>query len=262
MYSSILGIQQQLGNPYNPILNSTLNELHNIAVDLGDVSYKIGHFIIGLAPYDMFNSAIVDLRTIEHQCYDGNVYVPIPIFMKVATDSLSNTELSTYKLFTTKTYNNVLYNVAYAKRLEDVSSVPNYSFITHSTLDGYNISSLDSKNLNYLTPTVYRESISYGEDIQYIGQSVELTISLTEAEMDNIKSYVDIIYPTRTGENKYTIGEVAILQSQHQSIDSTIELANAQPSYFVFPNIRDIVEDKLLMALEIGDFIPLQQNET
>ena len=258
IFNGILNIHNQVDKPYVPIVGSSLNELYNIPSLLTSSPYSIGHFIIGLQPYDINNGGYVDLGLKEHQCYDGNVYTPIPIFMKRTTETITTLERSTYKLFTTKRYNNIDYYVAYAKRLEDIESIGNPSWITHDVTNGYDLFALESRDLDYLNPTVIDETLTYPDVLKYISYSLELSLTLTEEELINIRSYIDIIYPTRTGTSKYTISEVGLLQSQHVSLDSTVEIYNSQVAYFTYLSMKDMVGNNIELSIEIGDMSPVQ----
>jgi len=258
IFNSILNIHNQLDKPYVPIVGSSLNELYNIPSLLTSSPYSIGHFVIGLQPYDINNGGYVDLGLKEHQCYDGNVYTSIPIFMKPTTETVTTLERSTYKLFTVETHNNIEYHVAYAKRLEDIESIGNPSWITHDVTDGYDLVSLESKDLDYLNPTLFDESLTYPDMLKYISYSLELSLVLTEEELANIRNHIDIVYPTRTGTSKYTISEIGLIQSQHVSLDSAVEIYNSQIAYFTYLSMKDMSVSTIELSIEIGDMSPVQ----
>lgn len=255
-HNSMLELKQMLGLTYSPLLNSTLNEAYNLPNPISSESYKLGHFIIGLSNIKTIEDNEVIINSIEHQPYDANVYIPIPVFMTPTTEVLTSLEKSQYALLTTKTYNNIEYHVAYAKAT-GVSGSSEPSFITHSNVDGYSISSLDNKNLNYTKPLSTKESVNYPDKLEFIAHNTSIGLELTANEMTLIKSYVDIIYPERAGDNKYNIMEVGVLHSQHLTNTDVNPISNAQVAYFQNLKSKDIVESSMKVSISLGDFMPV-----
>ena len=257
LHSSMLATSQMFKLAYTPIPISTLNLYHNISGLPSDDDYSIGHFILGLADIDLLNGNTMTLDNIEHQPYDANVAVPIPIFMKINSETVTSSERAKYKLFTTINIGNDVYNVAYAKAVETITPKEPY-FVTHNSSDGYSIDSLNSANLDYLNPVTTRESVSYPDTLKFVAHATSVHVTITEAEMNNIRGYIDLIYPNRTGANKYRIQEIGLTHAQFTTINAQEELRNAQVAYFINVTPKDLSSPSVNVNIDIGNLMPIQ----
>ena len=258
IHNSILGLKNMLGLKYIPFTNSTLNERYNCDNPISNEPYKIGHCVIGLSKSDIVKDGEISLNANEHQPYDANVYVPIPFLMIPTTEVLTSLEKSKYKLFTVVNYNGVEYHAAYAKSLSETGDSSTPSFITHNDAEGYSISSLESKNIDYLHPTPSKESVAYANTLEFISHESKVSIDISQQEMERIKGYIDIIYPERVGNDKHTIMEVGLVHSQHISSTAETPISNAQIAYFQNLTIKDMLDGGLSVSISLGDFMPLQ----
>lgn len=253
IYSSMLSLSLQMGIPYEPLELTTLNELYNINLPAVNYNYKIGHFIVGLYDIDVLDNINLSINDVECQPYDANVVIKIPIFMKDSSLSLTNADRQTYKLFTTEEYGGITYNVAYAKRLTNFTGNEPY-LVTYN--GSFELAPLSGEGIDFLHPITVKEQSTYNTTLEYVAFSVSSRAELTADEINNINSYIDIIYPTRSGVNKYRISQIALIQSQHESINSTSEIRNAQTAYFAYTTLEESQLNNLSVNIELGEKSP------
>ena len=257
LYSSMMQSMNMIGEEYVPPTATTLNDLFDIPNIVSDDNFKLGHFTIGISPVGIIVDDTIISRNYVHNPYDAMVWIKIPLFMKPLSEELTADEKTKYKLWTTETYEQTSYNVAYAKSFSTVSGSSDPIFIEYSEDTGF-AESLDTlETLNPLIPTIPSETMDMLHTSNYVGFSTTMNASLTAEEVSAIRGYIDIIYPNRSGGNVHNLFELGVIMSKHDGRNSSDELVDAQISHFIELSTSDMVGDDLTISIDIGDLMPI-----
>lgn len=223
VYSSHLTISRKLGVNYTPLTNTTLNEKFNIGtgIVLGSNTYpKFNCFVIGNGGHYVAEDSNGNKipKVMYHNPTDAALYNHIPFILRPVNNDLSPVERSNYRLRKIITIGTNDYIAYYAKKIdtssitinmENISKVSNQFTSTTFTPDSSNL----SPSIPSLDPTH-----TVGPEADYIGVNINIDLSITTAEMTEIRNACAIIY---NDANMAVISEMGICAGVDNQINST-----------------------------------------
>ena len=227
-----LDIAQSRGIPHIPDSYSTLNEAYNIGgITPPSVGYPETKYIMvgnGGSRIDVGLNASPVKKTLKHKPTDAVLYNAIP-FLMVPTDDISPTERANYRLRVLEVVNGVSYFSYYVKVIETLT--PNIMVKIVEQRGGEVVSSTDYiPSPESLAPTPIllsnvSENTVYNRDLRATSMD---DVVLTKTDLENLKASITIKHGLDDIE-KFTISELAVIQSWTEEVTST--LSNVTATY-------------------------------
>ena len=258
-------LHRQLGKPYTPLVNTTLNEKFTIKInsDLppGRFPQLLG-FVIGLGGTQViegYSSYVYN----EHSPIDGALFDHIPFIMRPIHMDLTLEERSNYRLRVVETVNGMQYACYYMKLIPSYEIKPN--FYTIKTIkDGTSVSTpslsvFDTNVGSILSPTPRTRSISYktSTTCEYITKLARVEFILSEEEQAEIKNCIAI----KAKENA-VITELGLCTGIDVEEEGESEVLACQIAYHIpvnFTMAQELVEGggTIQKGIELGGLEPL-----
>ena len=259
VYLEQLEVNRDLGLPYAPLQNTTLNEKFNITATSSEEYPTLQYYTIGLHYKSLTDVNNLDFNKIQHSTLDSSVYIPIPFLLKEANVGLTDLEKSKYFLRTKLTINNTEFIACYGKKIDSIANDSKLYDIVKD--DTYGVELLSIPDNRYLNP-IPRENIDiYGTKLNYVAVSLKLKVTIDKIEALNIRNAINLLYPNRPDTNKYEIGEIGFVFGKSGVSNGDSEIADAQIGYFLKSNmiLNDLILDKeevLTAQINIGGMKP------
>lgn len=249
---------KMIGAPYTPLPGSTLNEYYNVnTVSKTAGTPTLGYFGLGLRYDDLFGNDTLTMEDITKNPDDVLPERPVPFLAVKKSIGLTSNQRSQYRLIVEKIINGDRYLLCYLRKLPVLSSKSGV----------YDVRYVNGKyqvdRITYIDPTahhgvVVKEEL-FGEDYRYLAYSRNVPITLTTAEINNIKTAIDLLYPNQPDDIKYGIGEVMLVTGIEVTVSGLPEIAMAQPAWFFTTDVLldqiDQSKDYRITEVDIGGML-------
>jgi len=215
------------GLPVELDVNTTLNEKYDVLVNktiLKSTMPKIRYYGVGVGGSG-------DPKTAKHYGTDGDLYEPIPLIARLATNDIAPADRMNYRMRVERNIGGKDYVLYYLKVIEDVLDKVEIKELTKSMTDPTKatVEPLDLNTATILSP-MPRENTDIDLDVSkfYVVES-SLSFSFTETEKDELSNAYEIM----TGIKDYpVITEVCIYSGEDTLVDGLLESYGVRAAYF------------------------------
>jgi hypothetical protein len=258
VYNTALINALTLGNEYNVLENTTLNEKFNVVCNkIEEENPKIQYYTLGMKYEDMLTDDGLSLDNVKHSPLDGSVYKPLPFIIRLLSNDLSVEERAPYRLRVEKLINGAMHAVYYGKKLNFDTIEDMVVKVTNSngTLLPEELDTTDNETI--LNPLPYKVDHNFTPDyVNFVVSVSKIKIKLSSVELEEIKNAMTVLYP----DDDPVIGEIGIVSGCDVDLGGVSEVADAQVNYFIKMNydlttIND--NDVVLKTIDLGGLEPL-----
>lgn len=192
LYLVDIDLHRQLGVPYKPLENTTLNEKFNVltTADVPSTYPTLQGFVIGIGGNPIMEN-VENFPYNEHSPVDGALFEHIPFVMCPVDQDLTDEERESYRLRTIETINNTQYVCYYMKKLTGYELTSQFSTVK-TVMDGESVSvptiaAFDNNITTILNPIPRTRLLKYdtADKTEYVAKLAKVYFVLTEN--DNAK---------------------------------------------------------------------------
>lgn len=265
MWWKVVVADMSIGKPFRPILNTTLNEKHNILPEehvAEGVYPTLKYYAIGLGQESMFDNTN-KYKFSYHQAINGALFDQIPFVMKTADEDLDNLDKLKYRFRKSITVNGVEYFAYYLKECPYPDS---RDFLTEIVVSGdeeyLNVFNSSTDSILNPTPINKQAMLDSPSDSEYINKIIDFTFSMTKTEVDNLLDVFDLL-----DLDASHINEIAICSGSDITLENGLtEAIDVQTAFICDTSIllaTDMLEDdKIDLKIEVGGSEPLFKKNT
>jgi len=254
IYSKLIENRSKVGQPYIPLLNTTLNEKFAIYPNDDNPSIKyptINLLTIGHGLTNVNNqSTRLNMQTSPHAAIHAALFNHIPFYIRPVSEFSTNPPSNKLRLHTIETINNVDYNVYYGYSVDNYEYKNELIKFNNIESDFANVSVFDL-NVNDVLNPVPNNNISLNSKA-YISDFIKIYTFFSLAEINEIINSFTFLHP----DIDPIITEIGVCSSKEKLFGTITENVMTQIAYFVDVkqdlNIAKIKE-KLDFYIEIGD---------
>ena len=255
MYGIRLQNYLSLGLPYQPLINTTLNEKFIINQDyiVPDNVYPKTNVIVIGTDFNPTNSDLtrVNLKLSPHTPLDAALFKHIPFYLRKLTDVKEYPPSDHYVLRKEITIDNETYLACYGYHTNDIVYKGDIVKYANIDTDYVNITKVETNTGEYLSPTL-RDNLDIDKSLDYfLGNFFKLAFFFDSKELIEIGNSFDILYPNQSLRRITEIGVCSsiYLEGDNEVVATTID-------YFLDSdfNIDDkIKEGNMEFYLEVGN---------
>ena len=264
LYMCDIDLHRQLGVPYTPLVNTTLNEKFSVLIneDIPTDTYpKLVGYVIGIG--GTVNIEGYEGYTFnEHSPVDGALFEHIPFVMREVTADLSDEERSKYRLRTIETINNTQYACYYMRVIPSFELKPTFysikTVMNSTSVSSPTLSIFDTNASAILNPKPRNRSVDYktSNTAEYVTKIAKVDFILNEIEQVEINNCLKI-----KGKDQNIITEIGLctgIDIEDQS--GCLETLATQVAYHIAVNFSLATElvggGNINKAIELGGLEP------
>jgi len=256
IYGVMLQNAMMLGQPYHPLVNTTLNEKFDILplYDGKGVYPRINLLTIGVGG-SSYGLPEMNVKRSVHSPKDGALFQHIPFFVRKGNYQLSKSENERYRLVKQVIKDGVTYTVAYGLVLNNYiyenkiymlnSITSNYTYTEYKTQYDRNI--LNPINNGYV-------DLVNADTGKYLVCTSSIMIDFNTNIISELMNAMDIF-----NNGKYVVNEMGLAASIEIELDNgLLENVNTQITHFIDVNydLSAYKDDGININLDIGGSEP------
>jgi|AAUQ01.1.fsa_nt_gi hypothetical protein len=254
VYNMALETAKMLNTPYVPLANTTLNEKYNRVINSNDTDIAyLKYYGLGLNYQYKKDDKTIKVSSSKHRPYDIDVYKPIPFLVREKRIGLSSAEVALYSMRVLQTIDDVEYICCYLKKIDNIATNSDIYIITKNS-DGKLVPEpLNTGSLLFTQPIPADTVCDLDNNYRFCGHSQMINLILSDAEVENIKEGINILYKDEPDEIKDSIGEFCLYTGIESIYNGERELSKVQAGFFkaVDITISDI-DDMFKYTINIG----------
>ena len=258
IYSVMLDVANLLDKNHVVLPNTTLNEKFHLYINNTEQKNpKLRYYCLGLEYESLIQNTNMNIDTIRHKPTDGALFRHVPFIARRKNNDLSNTEKARYRLRIERTIDNEDYVFYFLKLIDDIDVNSKLLYVTNDSDETF-LSLFSTEVDHILTPTIEERDKVNDSLIDYIAYSQHATITITDAELDELYAACKLYY----GDDvEVVLGELALVSGNETlAPDGYSEIANAQINYFLKVDhiLTDInLNNKFKKTIELGGMSPM-----
>jgi len=256
IYGVMLQNAVMLGQPYVPLVNTTLNEKFDILsiYDITDKYPTVNLLTIGVGGSE-YGLPQMNIKRSVHSPKDGALFNHIPFFVREGNYTLTKTENQRYRLVKQVIHNDVVYTVAYGLVLNNFI-YENKVYQLNSITNNYNYTEYKTQyDSNILNPVNngYVDLVN-SDTGKYLICTSSIIIDFTSKIIEEIMHAMDVF-----NNGSYVINEMGLAASVEVELENgLLENVSTQMTHFIDVNydVSNYKDNGININLDIGGSEP------
>lgn len=257
LYGLSIQLASLLGQEYQPLPNTTLNEKFLINPDKpipSGVYPTINYFTIGVGGSSTIDNSGYSYS--EHTAVDAALYEHVPFVLRTLDNDLTDTERSRYRFRKVITVSDIDYVAYYLKVIPCIIS-PNSLYEVSRNNNIHKLSILDTNTNTFLNPVPIDKELALTkyDEVGYLAKSAKLEFSLPIDELIELRNVFKILY-----KSEKILTEIGVCSGMDDDNEDVPEANNVQIVYHVKVDIDTNIyinnNNDMIRAIEIGAVEP------